>query len=77
MACSELLNAPPAGSDLASVRSAWDAGERGLICRAERQAEFRFGILRVLDDAQALQGPRIHVMSVQVPEEVAREGRSV
>jgi hydroxypyruvate isomerase len=68
-----LLNAPPAGSDLASVRSAWDAGERGLLCRAERQAEFRFGISLALDYAQALQCPRIHVMSGLVPEGVARE----
>jgi hydroxypyruvate isomerase len=68
-----LFNAPPAGSDLASVRSAWDAGERGLLCRAERQAEFRFGIALALDYAQALQCPRIHVMAGLVPEGVMRE----
>jgi hydroxypyruvate isomerase len=68
-----LFNAPPAGRDLASVQSAWDSGERGLICKAERQAEFRFGISLALDYAQALQCSRIHVMAGLVPDGVLRE----
>lgn len=68
-----LFNAPAAGADPAAVASAWDAGERGLTCRAERQAEFRFGIHLALDYAVALACPRIHVMSGLVPDGVLRE----
>jgi hydroxypyruvate isomerase len=68
-----LINAPPGGVDLTSVVSAWDAGERGLLCRAERQAEFRYGFALALEYAAALQCPRIHVMAGLVPIEVERE----
>ena len=68
-----LFNAPPAGNDLATVVVAWDAGERGLTCRAERQHEFQFGITLALEYAATLGCPRIHVMSGLVPDGVLRE----
>lgn len=68
-----LFNAPPAGHDLASVNAAWDAGERGLLCLAGRQEEFRFGVQLALDYVGALQCPRLHVMAGRVPAGVARE----
>src|SRR3954466_5349273 len=40
----------------------WDAGERGLGCLPERDAEFRDSIHMALDYARALDCPRIHVM---------------
>ena len=48
-----LFNAPPGD---------WGAGERGLACLADRQAEFQSGILRALDYALALGCPRVHAM---------------
>jgi hydroxypyruvate isomerase len=68
-----LFNAPPAGADVASAAKAWDAGERGLLCLADRQAEFRFGVMLALDYAAALQCPRIHVMAGLVPTGRERE----
>jgi hydroxypyruvate isomerase len=68
-----LFNAPPAGADLATAVGAWDAGERGLLCLADRQDEFRFGLTLALDYAVALQCPRIHVMAGRVPDGVMRE----
>jgi hydroxypyruvate isomerase len=53
-----LFNAPPGD---------WDAGERGLACLPGREAEFRAGIQRALDYAQALDCPRIHVMAGIAP----------
>ena len=54
-----LFNAPPGN---------WDAGERGLACLPGREAEFREGIAKAVDYAQALQCPRIHVMAGLVPQ---------
>jgi len=59
-----LFNAPPGD---------WDAGERGLACLPGREAEFRDGLLRALDYAQALDCPRIHVMAGLIPEGKERE----
>jgi len=53
-----LFNAPPGD---------WDAGERGLACLPEREAEFRAGFARALDYAQALACPRVHVMAGIAP----------
>ena len=53
-----LFNAPPGD---------WDAGERGIACVPGREAEFRAGIERAIDYAQALECPRIHVMAGIVP----------
>jgi hydroxypyruvate isomerase len=63
-----LLNAPPGGTDLAAMASAWDRGERGTACLPERGAEFRAGITEALRYAQILQCPRIHVMAGLVPQ---------
>ena len=68
-----LFNAPPAGIDLAAAVEAWDAGERGLLCLASRQAEFRFGLVLALDYAGALQCPRLHVMAGLLPAGIERE----
>ena len=59
-----LFNAPPGD---------WDAGERGLACLPGREAEFRSGLLRALDYAQALNCPRIHAMAGLRPAHVATE----
>lgn len=53
-----LFNTPPGD---------WSAGERGLACLPDRQAEFRDGIARALEYAQALDCPRIHVMAGIAP----------
>ena len=53
-----LFNAPPGD---------WAGGERGLACLPGREAEFRAGIERALDYADALQCPRVHVMAGIVP----------
>lgn len=68
-----LFNAPPAGTDLAAAVTAWDAGQRGLLCLADRQDEFRFGVALALEYAAALQCPRIHVMSGLLPAGLERE----
>ena len=54
-----LFNAPPGN---------WDAGERGLACLPGREAEFREGIAKAIDYAQALQCPCIHVMAGLAPQ---------
>ena len=59
-----LFNAPPGD---------WGAGERGLACLADRQAEFQSGILRALDSALALGCPRVHVMAGLLPAGQDRE----
>jgi len=53
-----LFNAPPGN---------WDAGERGLACLPDREAEFRRGIGQALAYAEALNCPRVHVMAGLAP----------
>jgi hydroxypyruvate isomerase len=53
-----LFNAPPGD---------WDAGERGLACLPGREAEFRSGVARALEYAQALACPRVHLMAGLAP----------
>jgi hydroxypyruvate isomerase len=53
-----LFNAPPGD---------WAAGERGLACIAEREAEFQAGIALALTYSKALNCPRLHVMAGLVP----------
>ncbi|ARP80440.1 hydroxypyruvate isomerase [Bordetella genomosp. 8] len=53
-----LFNGPPGRED---------AGERGLACLPGREAEFREGIERALEYAEALSCPRIHVMAGLAP----------
>jgi hydroxypyruvate isomerase len=45
----------------------WNAGERGLACLPQREADFRAGIDLALDYAEALHCPRIHVMAGLIP----------
>jgi hydroxypyruvate isomerase len=59
-----LFNAPPGD---------WDHGERGLACVPGREAEFRAGITKALDYAQALECPRVHVMAGLLPAGMQRE----
>jgi hydroxypyruvate isomerase len=63
-----LFNAPPAGSDVASMATAWDRGERGTACLPGREMEFQAGITMALRYAAVLQCPRIHVMAGLVPQ---------
>jgi hydroxypyruvate isomerase len=53
-----LFNAPPGN---------WAAGDRGMACLPEREAEFAQGLEMALAYATALQCPRIHVMAGIVP----------
>jgi 2-dehydrotetronate isomerase len=59
-----LFNGPPGD---------WDQGERGLACLPGREAEFRAGIGKALDYAQALSCPRVHLMAGLVPAGSQRE----
>ena len=63
-----LFNAPPGGTDRASIDKAWEAGTRGTASTPGREAEFREGFLLALEYAQVLQCPRVHVMAGLVPE---------
>ena len=67
-----LFNAPPGGSDLPAMATAWERGERGTACLPGREAEFRAGITQALQYAQTLQCPRLHVMAGLVPVGVDR-----
>jgi 2-dehydrotetronate isomerase len=59
-----LFNAPPGGTDAASIAEAWEkAGDRGTAAVPGREAEFRAGVLLALDYAEALDCPRIHLMA--------------
>ena len=63
-----LFNAPPGGTDTASIAHAWDvAGHRGTACLPGREAEFRAGVRLALDYAEALNCPRIHLMAGLMP----------
>ena len=63
-----LFNAPPGGTDTASIDAAWQAGSRGIASLPGREAEFRNGFLLALEYAQVLQCPRVHVMAGLVPD---------
>ncbi|MES2956048.1 MAG: 2-oxo-tetronate isomerase [Pseudomonadota bacterium] len=59
-----LFNAPPGGTDAASISQAWEkTGDRGTAAVPGREAEFRAGVLLALDYAEALDCPRIHLMA--------------
>jgi hydroxypyruvate isomerase len=59
-----LFNAPPGGTDAASIAEAWDkTGDRGTAAVPGREAEFRAGVLLALDYAEVLDCPRIHLMA--------------
>ena len=59
-----LFNGPPGDAE---------RNERGLACVPGRDADFRAGIARALDYADALQCPRVHIMAGLVPEPRSRE----
>jgi hydroxypyruvate isomerase len=59
-----LFNAPPGGTDAASIARAWETtGDRGTAAVPGREAEFRAGVLLALDYAEVLACPRIHLMA--------------
>lgn len=63
-----LFNAPPGGTDAASIAQAWDvAGDRGTASIPGREAEFRAGIALALQYARVLDCPRIHLMAGMLP----------
>jgi hydroxypyruvate isomerase len=69
-----LFNAPPGGTDAASIALAWDkAGDKGTAAVPGREAEFRAGVLLALDYAEALDCPRIHLMAGLVAPGLARD----
>jgi hydroxypyruvate isomerase len=57
-----LFNAPPGGTDSASITQAWESGSRGTASVSGREAEFRTGFTQALVYAEALNCPRIHAM---------------
>ncbi|RYF33460.1 MAG: hydroxypyruvate isomerase family protein [Comamonadaceae bacterium] len=59
-----LFNAPPGD---------WEKGDRGIACLPGREAEFRAGIVKALDYAQALSCPRVHVMAGLIPDGTIRD----
>ena len=64
-----LFNAPPGGTDKASIAHAWDvAGSRGTASLPGREAEFRAGVALALDYAAVLDCPRVHLMAGLMPE---------
>ncbi len=68
-----LFNAPPGGSDLASMANAWQLQARGTAAQPGREAEFRAGVQMALRYAEQLGCPRIHVLSGMVPPGIERE----
>jgi hydroxypyruvate isomerase len=68
-----VLNAPPGGTEAASIEAAWASPQKGLACLPGHEDEFRAGFALALDYAQALACPRIHVMAGVLPEGVERE----
>ena len=73
-----LFNAPPGGTDTASIAKAWDAdGSKGTACIAGREAEFKTGVALALTYANVLNCPRIHVMAGLIPDDVNRSEAQV
>ncbi|MFM7332055.1 MAG: hydroxypyruvate isomerase family protein [Brachymonas sp.] len=68
-----LLNAPPAGTEPASIAAAIANGERGTAALLGREAEFRAGLGFALRYASTLACPRVHVMAGCMPQGMERE----
>ena len=68
-----LFNAPPGGTDAASIEAAWQAGVRGTACLAQEQAQFKHAFAMALEYAQVLQCPRIHMMAGLLPAGATRD----
>lgn len=62
-----LFNAPPAGTDRASMAASWEAGARGTAALPGCEAEFRAGVQEALRYAEALDCPQIHLLSGLAP----------
>ena len=58
-----LFNAPPGGTDAASIDAAWASNTRGIASVPGREAEFREGFAMALRYASVLKCPRVHVMA--------------
>src|SRR5438067_9047009 len=56
-----------------TVPGDWAGGERGLASLPGREAEFRDGVARALEYAQALGTKRLHAMAGLVPDGASRE----
>jgi 2-dehydrotetronate isomerase len=69
-----LFNAPPGGTDRASIAKAWDIdGSRGTACIPGREAEFKAGVELALRYNDSLKSPSIHLMAGLIPEGLGRE----
>ena len=68
-----LFNAPPGGTDTASIARAVEAMDRGMASVMGREAEFRAAVTLALRYADALDCPRLHLMAGLVPEGVERD----
>lgn len=51
----------------------WSAGERGIACHPGRVEEFRAGVARAIEYAQALDCPRVNCLAGKLPADVPRE----
>ena len=69
-----LFNAPPSGTDAASIAKAWDTdGSKAAACVSAREAESKAGVALALTYAEALDCPRIHLMAGLTPEAQSRK----
>ncbi len=69
-----LFNAPPGGTDRASIAKAWDIdGSKGTVCVPGREVEFKAGVELALRYAEVLKSPRIHLMAGLIPTSLTRE----
>jgi hydroxypyruvate isomerase len=69
-----LFNAPPGGTDAASIDAAWASNTRGTASIPGREAEFRAGVKMALTYADALNCPRIHLMAGLIGADQTRAG---
>ena len=67
-----LFNAPPGGTDAASIDRAWAAADRGTASLAGREPEFFAGVALALAYARVLGCPRIHLMAGVLPPDADR-----
>lgn len=51
----------------------WAAGDRGLACDPQRVSEFRTGVAKAIDYANALDCPQLNCLAGKVPQGVSRE----
>jgi hydroxypyruvate isomerase len=61
----QVLHNLPAGN--------WDAGERGIACHPDRTEEFRAGVDKAIEYAQALGCPQVNCLAGKLPAGVSRE----